>query len=107
MTSLAQQVEDNRQQRDAARSAFDSRLRALKADVEERGIAGRIIDETLEQAKGVFDEAVMTVEEHPVAVAGTLAALMLWFLRTPILGWTERFLGLAADVQEDSEGERD
>lgn len=93
MSRLAAQVMADRVARDAARSRFDGHYKAIKADMEERGIGGRIADEALEQAKLVFDEAVAVVEEHPAAVGGTFAALLLWLVRNPLITWIEKTFG--------------
>ncbi|MCJ2177541.1 hypothetical protein [Novosphingobium album (ex Hu et al. 2023)] len=87
MGKLADQVLSDRAARDAARTAFDTHYAALKADMEERGIAGRIADETMEHAKGMFDEAVAVAESHPGVIGGTIAALLLWLFRTTIISW--------------------
>ncbi|SFG17215.1 hypothetical protein SAMN05518801_10934 [Novosphingobium sp. CF614] len=99
--TLADRVLADRAARDAARAAFDEHYGALKADIEERGVAGRIADEAMEQAKEAFDEAVAVAVAHPGAVGGvvggTIAALMLWILRNPIIARIERMLGPAMD----------
>jgi hypothetical protein len=92
MGRLAAQVLADRAARDAARAAFDDHYGALKADVEERGIAGRIADEAIEQARDAFDEAVAIAETHPGAIGGTITALLLWVFRTSIIGWIEQAL---------------
>ena len=79
--------------RDASKSRFDARLAQVKLDLEARGIAGRIADEVADSAKLVFDEAVDVAQEHPGIIGGTIAALMLWVLRNPIIGWLEELLG--------------
>ena len=89
MTVLAQVLAD-RALRDTAKARLDGHYAAIKADIQERGLRGRIADEALEQAKAMFDEAVAVVEEHPAAVGGTLAALALWFLRNPIIAWIDQ-----------------
>ncbi|WP_232492262.1 hypothetical protein [Novosphingobium kaempferiae] len=97
MGKLAAQVIADKAARDAAKAQFDGHYQAFKADIDERGIGGRIADEAMEQAKLVFDEAVAVVEEHPAAIAGTLAALVLWFLRNPIIGFAR---DLADSIRE-------
>ncbi|WP_067732755.1 hypothetical protein [Novosphingobium naphthalenivorans] len=92
MSKLADQVLADRAARDAARAAFDSHYGALKADMEERGIAGRIADETMDQAKGMFDEAVAVAESHPGVIGGTITALLLWIFRTTIITWAGQAL---------------
>lgn len=93
MAKLALQLETDRAARDAARAAFDARYGALRADMEERGIAGRIVDETMEQARAILDETVDVAENHPGVIGGTIAALVLWLLRKPIMAWIEQLLG--------------
>jgi hypothetical protein len=93
MATLAHQLEIDRAARDAARSAFDARYHAIKADMEERGIGGRIVDETMEQAQDVLDGAVDVVESHPGVIGGTIAAVVLWFLRNHIMQWLEELIG--------------
>jgi len=89
MSRLAAQVMADRAARDAARARFDGHYQVFKADIDERGIGGRLADEAMEQAKLMFDEAVSVVEEHPGAVGGTLAALMLWLVRNPLMAWVK------------------
>lgn len=107
MKALAETVARSRAERDVARRVFDTRYNAMKADMEERGIAGRIADETMEQAKDMFDEAVAVVQEHPGAVGGTLAALVLWFLRNPLIGWLEESFGQVPQFLKEMEGDQD
>lgn len=90
------QVLADRAVRDAARARFDAHYAVLKADIAERGLAGRVVDEAVEQARVMFDEAVAVVEEHPGAVGGTFAALMLWILRNPIIAGLESIFGSSA-----------
>lgn len=105
MAKLARQLEADRAMRDAARAAFDARYGAIKADMEERGIAGRIADETMEQARSMFDEAVDLAESHPGVIGGTIAALVLWFLRNPIMAWVEKLLGPDAKWKKEQDGD--
>lgn len=93
MGKLAAQVLADRAARDVARAVFDAHYGVLKADLEKRGLGGRIADEAIEQAKDVFDEAVAVAEEHPGAIGGTIAVLALWMMRNPIVAWLERTLG--------------
>lgn len=92
MSILAAQVMADRAARDAAKTQLDGHYAAFKADMNERGLGGRIADEAMEQAKLVFDEAVAVVEEHPAAIGGTLAALVLWLVRNPVMAWIKETL---------------
>lgn len=79
--------------RDSTKLAFDSRLAQVKLDLEARSIGGRVADEVVDRAKLVFDEGVDVAQEHPGVIAGTIAALVLWILRNPIIGWLDHILG--------------
>ncbi|MET1756239.1 hypothetical protein ABVV53_12345 [Novosphingobium sp. RD2P27] len=79
--------------RDETKLAFDTRLKQVKLDLEARGVAGRVADEAVEKARVVFDEAADVAHEHPGVIGGTIAALMLWILRNPIVGWLDELLG--------------
>jgi hypothetical protein len=79
--------------RDRTKQALDLRVATVKLDLEARGIGGRVADEVVGRAKVVFDEAAEVAEEHPGVIAGTIAALMLWILRNPIVGWLDELLG--------------
>ncbi|MCT2400823.1 hypothetical protein [Novosphingobium mangrovi (ex Huang et al. 2023)] len=103
MGNLASRVEADRAARDAARAAFDEHYGVLKADIEERGIAGRIVDEAMDQAKDMFDEAVAVAETHPGVIGGTIAALVLWMLRNPIIAWIEKMLGPVVEKLEEQD----
>lgn len=107
MNKLAIQVLADRAARDAARAVFDAHYAALKADMEERGIAGRIADETLEQARGFFDEAVAVAENHPGVIGGTITALLLWIFRTSILTWAGHVLEPVFDKMKELGHDRD
>lgn len=103
MSRGASQVALDRATRDAAKAKFDSRYGTIKADMEKRGVAGRVIDETLATVKEGFDEAVAVVEERPAIVGGTLAILALWIFKGPIIDWATRIFGRETEPQEDSE----
>jgi hypothetical protein len=79
--------------RDSTKAILDRRIEAVKLDLEARGIGGRIADEIVGRAKTVVDEAVEITEEHPGVIGGTIAALVLWTLRNPIIDWLDEFLG--------------
>jgi hypothetical protein len=79
--------------RDSFKQTFDANMAQVKLDLEARGIGGRIADEVVDRAKIVFDEAADIANEHPGVIGGTIAALVLWILRNPILGWLDELLG--------------
>ncbi|EIZ80140.1 hypothetical protein WSK_1173 [Novosphingobium sp. Rr 2-17] len=96
MSMSARQMMSDRAARDVAKAEFDAQYALIKADLQERGLAGRIADEAVEQARTIFDEAVAVVEEHPGVVGGTLAALVLWLFRNPIIAWVQKTMGSAS-----------
>lgn len=102
---LALQLEADRAVRDAAKAAFDARYGAIRADMEERGLTGRIVDETMEQVRGLVDETVDVAETHPGVVGGTIVALVLWFLRNQIKTWIENLLGPDAKWKKELDGD--
>ncbi|MGJ0238483.1 hypothetical protein ACQEPB_08200 [Novosphingobium fluoreni] len=78
--------------RDTCKLNLDTRLAHVKQDLSVRGIGGRIADDVIDNAKLIFDEGVAVVEEHPAVVGGTIAAIVLWFLRNPIIDGLNRVL---------------
>lgn len=103
--SLAAKVVADRAARDAARLQFQEQYDAFKADIDERGLGGRIADDAIEQAKDLFDEAVAVAEAHPGAIGGTIAALVIWILRNPIIAWMEHALApVVARIKELDDG---
>lgn len=97
MSRLAAQVMADQLARDSAKARFDEHYQTFKADIADRGLGGRIADEALDQAKLVFDEALAVVEEHPAIVGGTLATLVLWFIRNPVLDWVRNTFDFPSD----------
>jgi hypothetical protein len=91
--NLERQVLADKAAREGAKDTFDSRLAQVKLDLEARGVGGRVADEVVERAKLVFDEAAYVAEEHPGIIGGTIAAIMLWILRNPIIGWLDSLIG--------------
>ncbi|WP_395333424.1 hypothetical protein WBP06_07590 [Novosphingobium sp. BL-8H] len=107
MASLATQLAEHRAVRDLAKAAFDTHYAALKADIEERGIAGRLADEAIDKALDVLDEAVAVVEEHPAVIGGTFTALVVWLLRNPILAWITEIYGAISGGDDTDESEKE
>ena len=105
MTGHERSHEEKRALRDAARGAFDARLARLKGDIEAHGgIAGKARSEAARKARGALDEGLAIARESKGIIAGTIAALSLWFLREPIAdaikSWMRRG-DRPADVQEE------
>lgn len=93
MSSAATEVLAARAVRDAARTAFDSRVAALKDDLAERSIGTRIADDLLDKANQGLAEAIEIADSNRGVIAGTIAALALWLLRRPLTGLVLDWLG--------------
>lgn len=90
--AVERQVLADKALRDTAKLNFDARLAQVKLDLEARGVGGRVADEVADRAKLVFDEAAYVAQEHPGVIGGTIAAIMLWILRNPIIGWLDSLI---------------
>lgn len=86
--------------RDKARAAFDARLKQVKADLSARGIGERVADRIGGEAIDIIDYAADVARDSKGIIAGTLAALVLWLFRNPIIAWAE---GLFSDEGEEKE----
>lgn len=104
MTNLSQMAA-LRDQRNTAKAQLDERIAEVRQDLAERSVAGRIADRASETALDALDEAVAVVDAHPGVIAGTLAALAVWFLRDPILAGIERSSVLANGLYKDFKNE--
>ena len=103
MTKAELQLEDARDRRDSARARFDARLAVVRADVDARGVGGRIADKVGDEARDAMEEAMAVARESKGIIAGTIAALALWFLRNPIIAWAEDLLELLPGKENASE----
>ncbi|MCB2075993.1 MAG: hypothetical protein H6917_09275 [Novosphingobium sp.] len=105
MGRLANQVRADRAIRDAARGAFETRMSQVRQDLEARGIAGRVADRLGAEARDAMNVAMEVAEQNKGVVAGTVAALALWFLRNPIIAWLEGLLGQEAETDEQGDSQ--
>lgn len=92
-------LDDLRAARNAAKAALDARLTGLRGEIAERGVGGRIADAAKDEAAAVLAQGLDIARESKGIIAGTAAALALWFLRNPLIAWAEGLLG------EDNEDE--
>lgn len=105
MTVAARKVLEEKAVRNAARDAYESRLAQVKADLAARGVAGRIADEMVEKAKSTFDESVTIAQDNPAVVGGTILALVLWLVKSPLIAWTEELFGSSERIDDDGDGD--
>lgn len=105
MGKLAEQVRAEKTRRDEARRRFETRLANVKNDLEAKGIGSRIAGKLGEDAKEALDQAIEIADENRGVVAGTVAALMVWFMRNPIIAAIDKALGGDAQPEvEDDHG---
>jgi len=102
MGKLADKVFEDREARNAVRSLFDDRLTRIRGDLETRGVSGRVADKISEQARSAYEEARAVAGENKGVIAGTFAALALWFLRNPIIAALDHLLGDAHTDDEEA-----
>ncbi len=89
----ARSLAEARAARDAARVEFDTKLAELRGDPAARSIGGRVADRLASDARAAMHQALDVAGESKGIIAGTIAALALWFLRNPIIAWIEQLLG--------------
>ena len=90
--------------RESAREAFETRRAAIRDDLEARGIGGRLADRIGSQAADFLDQGIDIADQHRGIVAGTIAALAVWFLRNPIIAALDAMFG---SEDEDHASEED
>lgn len=87
MNRAARQLIEARAARDAARGEFDSQFHRLRGDPEAETIGERLIGRVGDDARTSLERALDVAAESKGIAAATAAALVLWFLRGPILAW--------------------
>ena len=97
MSRLARQLESDRATRDSAKAELESRLTQVREDLHARGIGGRVADRIVADATDMALEAADVAQAYKGVIAGTIAALILWFFRHPIIERVEKLLGMAED----------
>ncbi|MCK9544239.1 MAG: hypothetical protein M0R03_19645 [Novosphingobium sp.] len=89
--------------RDGAKSSLDGQVAQVKADVAARGVGGRIADKATDIAVEKMADAIEVADQNRAAIAGTIGALALWFLRKPIARWTERTFDVDLGMTKEQE----
>lgn len=97
MSELELRIVDDRANRDAARALFDAKLTQVRTDLAARGVGGRIADTAKHEATEAMAKGLEIAAESKGIIAGTLAALALWFFRGPLI---EAVQGLLGDDKE-------
>ena len=96
-------LEELRVARNTTKAALDARLATLRGEIAERGVGGRIADAAKDEAAAVLAQGLDIARESKGIIAGTVAALALWFLRNPIIAWAEALLGEDDEDAHDDE----
>lgn len=108
-----QRLADDRAARNAARDNLYDGWRKVTGDLEKRGIGQRMSDRAFQEVRELADKSLAVAGESKGIIAATVAALMLWLFRSPIISWAESQFAdddtfaysTEADVQpRDSEG---
>jgi len=101
MSKLIERVIADRTTRNAARAAFDANLAQVHTDLAARSVGGRIADKASDEAQAVLSQTLAVARESKGIIAAIIAALVLWFLRQPLL---KALAGSdPAEVQEDQD----
>ena len=95
---MGEALEQAKIARNAAHAAFQQQLTQLREDLAAPGIGGRIADRVGE----AMADAAEVANENKGIIAGTLAALAVWFLRGPIIALLAR-LWEGGDEEDDSD----
>ena len=102
MSDRLQRLAEDRAARNAARGLFEARLKALIDDFESRGIGERIAERASREVREIAGQALLVAKDSKGVIAGTAAALLLWFFRAPLVAWVTSIFGDQAEVQADS-----
>jgi hypothetical protein len=86
-------IDSLRAVRDNARVQFDSSLEQVKSDFGARSLGSRITSKVTEDTRAAAVYALDVARDNKGIVVGTLAAVVLWFFRNPIIEWIERHFG--------------
>ena len=105
MSEVERNLAGDRTTRNAARGVFDAHLARLRGDIDAHGgIVGKAKDEAGQRLLDAGKQALTIAKESKGIVAGTVAALGLWFFRKPLIDAAKGWFGKSGepdDVQED------
>lgn len=92
MSEAEAQLAVDRVARAGARARLDARLAQIRNDLAARSIGGRITDKAKADAMAALEEGTAVARESKGVIAGTVAALLLWTFRAPLLAAFSRLL---------------
>ena len=93
--------ETDRANRKAAWNLFEGRLTQVKEDLAACGIKERIAGKAKDDALAIADEALAVAKDNKGLVAATIAALLAWAFRGPLIALLTTRMGRQAAVQPD------
>lgn len=93
--------ETDRANRTAAWRLFEGRLAQVKDDLAARGIKDRVVGKARDDALAMADEALAVAKDNKGLIAATLAALLAWFFRGPLIALVAQRRAAQAPVQPD------
>lgn len=105
MSKAARQLAEARAARDGARAEYDASLAQLRGDPAHQTIGERVSDRLKDDARAALDQALDVASESKGIIAGTIAALALWFLRHPIIAWADEMFANQAEANQAEESE--
>ena len=103
MGKASQDLDAARATRNQAKRRLDSRVALARQDLAPVAMAGRAAGDLKRKAQDTLDEAVEIADGNRTVVAGTIAALMLWLLRKPILSLIDDRLRQARKTKETND----
>lgn len=103
MTALLPEMERARRVRNLAHASFKSDVDLVKSDLAARGVGGRIADKASDTATEAIAVAIEVADNNRVVIAGTIAALGVWFMRRPIIRLAGRAFGTRQKQDEDQD----
>jgi hypothetical protein len=104
MNDAGSRLAADRANRKAARGLFDSRLAQVKTDLAARRIPGRIKAKATDEAAKGIEQGIAVAKESKGIIAGTAAALALWFFREPLWALGKRLIAGKQDAVQDQTG---
>lgn len=104
MNEAERRLAEDRALRKSARGLFDSRVAQVRADLAARSVPGRIKAKATDEAARAIEQGVAVAKESKGIIAGTIAALLLWIFRVPLLAQAKRLFAARDqdEVQESS-----
>lgn len=85
MSTLEQQVAQDRAIRNSARAVFDARLGEVRRSLAERPIPRRLADEAKGRALVAAEEGVEVAQDSKWVLIATVLAIFAWVLRRPLI----------------------